>query len=229
MAHDNSTSHASSDYDDDVIRTIPYYTNFHRETIDLVGSIMGEPAVWLDTGSGTGYLPSQALSHFPGTRFLLADPSAAMLDKAHHRLANFPAERFSILPPMLSEELHGNLPLQPDVVTAVQCHHYGGDRSRRAATSTIFHLLPAGGLYITFENIRPDSTEGTVIGLERWMNFQRQQGRSREVVENHRTRFDSEYFPITVTEHLDLLRESGFSVTELFWRSQMQAGFYAVK
>jgi tRNA (cmo5U34)-methyltransferase len=229
MAHDNSKSHTSSGYDGEVIRTIPYYTNFHSETIDLVRTVKPDATIWLDSGGGTGYLLEQALRHFPLTHFLLADPSAAMLDKARQRLADVPADRLTILPPLRSEELTGQLPLQPQVATAIQCHHYGGTESRRLATEAIYSLLPAGGLYVTFENIRPDTGEGTSIGLKRWLDFQRSQGCPDEVVAAHRGRFDMEYFPITMGQHLELLRESGFSVAELFWRSQMQAGFYAIR
>jgi tRNA (cmo5U34)-methyltransferase len=38
-----------------------------------------------------------------------------------------------------------------------------------------------------------------------------------------------EYFPITIEEHLSLLREIGFEVIELLWFSYMQAGFYCQK
>ena len=41
--------------------------------------------------------------------------------------------------------------------------------------------------------------------------------------------FDSEYFPITIAEHLDLLKETGFGNVNLFWHSHIQAEFYAVK
>jgi len=48
-------------------------------------------------------------------------------------------------------------------------------------------------------------------------------------VENHLKRFNVEYFPINIEEHLSLLRKSGFSVVEMFWYSYMQAGFYCIK
>jgi len=48
-------------------------------------------------------------------------------------------------------------------------------------------------------------------------------------VDKHIKRFDSEYFPITIVEHLDLLKETGFGDINLFWYSYAQAGFYAVK
>jgi tRNA (cmo5U34)-methyltransferase len=49
------------------------------------------------------------------------------------------------------------------------------------------------------------------------------------MAEKHAARFNSEYFPVTVQEHLTLLRETGFKTAELFWKSHMQAGFYAIK
>jgi tRNA (cmo5U34)-methyltransferase len=37
------------------------------------------------------------------------------------------------------------------------------------------------------------------------------------------------FFPITVEEHLSLLKKMGFNAVELLWYSYMQAGFYCVK
>ena len=34
---------------------------------------------------------------------------------------------------------------------------------------------------------------------------------------------------MTVEEHLNLMRESGFRVVELLWFSNMQAGFWGMK
>ncbi len=56
-----------------------------------------------------------------------------------------------------------------------------------------------------------------------------EQGRSTSEVESHRKRFNIRYFPITIEEHLDQLRNTGFQVAEIFWLSYMQAGFFAVK
>ena len=49
------------------------------------------------------------------------------------------------------------------------------------------------------------------------------------VAEEHAKRFNNEYFPISVEEHLNLLKETGFKNVNLFWLSHMQAGFYAIK
>ena len=229
MIRDNATPHNASEYDEEAFKTIPFYRQFHAETIDLVRTIVPDVSTWLDAGCGTGYLAEQALPLLPGVRFLLADPSPAMLDRAHKRLGAFTADRVLFLDAMGTEDLLGHVQETPQVITAIQSHHYGGEEMRKAATSVCFRLLQTGGMYVTFENIRPDTSRGTQVGLDRWCCFQRNSGRSVEVVEEHRGRFGKNYFPITPAEHLQLLRATGFAVVEMFWLSYMQAGFYAVK
>jgi tRNA (cmo5U34)-methyltransferase len=56
-----------------------------------------------------------------------------------------------------------------------------------------------------------------------------EQGKSREETEGHISRYGKDYFPITIEEHLRLLRESGFRVVEMLWFSNTQAGFWAMK
>lgn len=228
MLNDNATAYPSNVYDTEVLKTIPFYLEFHLETIDLIRTVRPDVGLWLDTGSGTGYLPQLALARFPDTRFLLADPSQAMLDIARVRLTRFGA-RIAFAGVLRSEELASAVTEAPQVVTAIQCHHYGDREARRRATLACRQVLAPGGVYVTFENIRPESPQAVQIALERWLRFQREAGRSAEEVEEHRLRFDRDFFPITVAEHLELLREAGFATVGVFWLSQMQAGFYAIK
>jgi len=226
---DNSTPHKATEYDEEIRRTVPFYHLFHTETIDLLRTILPGVSVWLDTGCGTGYLAEQALPLLPEVRFLLADPSLAMLDQARERLARFPSADIRFLGAVATEDLVGTVPETPQVISAIQSHHYGAEEARKRATAVCYQLLEPGGLYVTFENIRPDTERGISISLDRWVRFQRGAGRSPEAAEEHRSRFNRNYFPITVAEHLQLLRATGFTVVEIFWLSQMQAGFYAIK
>jgi tRNA (cmo5U34)-methyltransferase len=225
--NDNTTSSKASEYDANICSVIPNYLHFHREALELVQVVKPSPHTWLDTGCGTGTFVSGAVGLFPRTKFILADPSEAMLSIASDKLAAVPGNRivFERKGTQELEEMSNSL----DVITAIQAHHYlDGDR-RKAATENCFRMLKPGGLYITFENIRPFTVEGVGIGRERWRRFQSAAGRSRELVENNISRFDREYFPITVEQHLALLREAGFRVAELLNYDMMQAGFYTIK
>jgi tRNA (cmo5U34)-methyltransferase len=226
---DNKTPYKASEYDDNVRATIPFYEMFHSETIDLVKTIKPKAKYWLDTGCGTGILVEKAFSQFPDTFFILADPSKEMLMRAKERLRSVPSGRISFMECVGSENLPKNFARQPEVITAVMCHHYFKPEQRRKAVKACFDALAPGGIFISFENIYPDSEKHIEISLQRWKRFQLSKGRSPQTVEQHLDRFNKEYFPIHISEHIKLLRECGFSTCELFWYSQMQAGFYAIK
>ena len=225
----NATSHLPEDYDSRISDVLPYYSSFHQETIKLVKSLPSSPKMWLDTGCGTGSLVNKAIEEFPYTKFLLLDPSEGMLDQAKEKLSFYSAGRLEFLKASPTQEFSSRLEKKPDVITAIQCHHYLSREGRAKATKVCYNLLKESGIYITFENIRPLTKEGINIGRRYWGNFQLIHGRNEEEVDNHLERFDTEYFPITVEEHLELLRKTGFETVELFWYSYMQAGFYCIK
>lgn len=114
-------------------------------------------------------------------------------------------------------------------MTAVMAHHYLHREQRRTATRKCYEALKPGGIYIAFENIVPDSLAGKEIGLGRWENYQINNGKTKAVAEKHISRFGKEYFPITISEHLTLLKECGFQTMEILWLSYLQAGFYGIK
>ncbi|MPN01290.1 tRNA (cmo5U34)-methyltransferase [bioreactor metagenome] len=225
----NATPHLPEDYDAQISRVLPYYSSFHQETIKLIKSLLSIPKVWMDTGCGTGSLVSKAINEFPDTKFLLLDPSEGMLEQVKQKLSPCPAERLEILKASPTQEFSQELEEKPDVITAIQCHHYLSREGRTIATSVCYNLLNEGGIFVTFENIRPLTEEGITIGKRYWGSFQSAHRRSKEEIEKHLERFGTEYFPITVEEHLKLLRETGFRTVELFWYSYMQAGFYCIK
>ncbi len=221
---DNTTSHPASLYDLNISLTIPYYQEILEEIIAFVESLEEKPGSWLDTGCGTGTLVSRALNRFPDTTFIIADPSSEMLKQADKKLSDV---RVKILDPCSSENLESEN--RYDIITAIQCHHYLDISTRKQAVERCFSLLKPGGYYITSENIRSFSKAGESIGLRYWGNYQERAGKDSEEVKAHLARFDKEYHPITITQHLDLYRSAGFETIEVLWCSYMQSVIYAIK
>jgi tRNA (cmo5U34)-methyltransferase len=227
---DNLTPHKASEYDVRVRQTIPFYEAIHSEVIRLVSLIKPDAGCWVDTGCGTGYMAEQALATFPRTRFILADPAEAMLVQARARLAGTPTGQVTILPATDSAGLLSYLrPRTADIVTAIQCHHYLNRAGRTKALEACFKFLKPGGLFVAFENIAPGTRRGVRFGLAGWRAFLIAQGRTAEEADKHLGRYGKEFLPITVEQQLRVLKQAGFRVAELFWFSQMQAGFYAIK
>ncbi|MCL2791258.1 MAG: class I SAM-dependent methyltransferase [Desulfobulbus sp.] len=225
MTNDNTTPYASQDYDVEVLATIPFYPLFRQSIIDLLASSDVPVTAWLDTGCGTGTLVADACAVFPHTKFTIADPSAKMLAKAREKFVDNGQVAF-----VESDSQHLHFVDNAfDVITAIQCHHYLNEDERKRAVCNCFRMLKPSGVFIIFENIKPLSETGTWIGLKRWGKYQRDCGKTTKEVEQHIARFGEKYFPISILDHLKLLRTVGFPCAEILWASYMQAGFYAIK
>ena len=220
---DNSSSYNSDIYDEKITSVLPYYREYHTQVIDLVRNMGINSPEWLDTGCGTGTLALRALSEMPGIRFTLADPSENMLDEAKAKLdgrdiryVNAPSDKL----PFIAEF---------DIITAIQSHHYYDINGRKQAVKRCFDALKKGGVFVTFENIRMSSDISDAIAVTRWKTYQKEHGRSPEDVEAHIARRGTVMFPITIEEHLDMLKKCGFATVDILWTSYLQAGFWAVK
>lgn len=115
------------------------------------------------------------------------------------------------------------------VVTAVQSHHYLKPDERRQAVANCFRALKDKGVFVTFENIRMTTETSDKVALKRWENFLSDNLKDPELVKMHINRRGVEVFPITIEEHIKLLREAGFKSVDVLWTSYLQAGFWAMK
>ena len=221
---DNKSAFAVNQYDENVRKVIPFYDEIYAQIFSVIEAYCGDrPLAVLDTGCGTGTLGQMALERLHLSELLLCDPSEKMLADAQGKLKNQVCEFHCVG----SEKL--DFENRFDVVTAIQSHHYFDRATREVAVRNCFKALKAGGIFICFENTAPFTEYGVSNMLKRLETYEIKAGRTPEEVKSHSARYNREFFPITIKEHLKLLEKTGFSVAELFWHSYMQSGFYAVK
>ena len=142
MDNDNSTPMAAKEYDEIINQTIPYYSEFYSQTLDVVEQCGFQEIDWLDLGCGTGFLEEFAYQRFSEIRFVLVDPSEKMLEQAKMKLKN------SSLQYICSSSDSICFSNCFDVVTAIQSHHYMHEKERKKATECVYQALKKGGIYI---------------------------------------------------------------------------------
>lgn len=220
---DNRSAYNSNVYDANIINTLPYYREYHNQIMDLVRAMGLKDISWLDTGCGTGTLCSRVLEERDDVRFTLCDPSEQMLERAKEKLQGRDIRFLNVQ----SQDL--TFDSEFDVVTAVQCHHYLKPDARRTAVMNCCRALKENGVFVTFENIKMTTGESDSIALKRWENFLSDHLNDPEKVAHHMNRRGVEVFPITIEEHIKLLRKCGFKSVDVLWTSYLQAGFWAIK
>ncbi|SCX88691.1 tRNA (cmo5U34)-methyltransferase [Lachnospiraceae bacterium XPB1003] len=220
---DNRSVYNSGIYDSNIINTLPYYNEYAVQIIDLVKNAGIDEPKWLDTGCGTGTLALQALEELPKIRFTLCDPSGSMLKIAKEKLTGKDVEYLNLA----SHQIEYRECF--DIISAVQSHHYYNEEQREEAIRHCYDALKVSGIFITFENIRMSSPQSDETALRRWFGFMRDHGKSEEEIEMQRSRRGVETHPITIEDHLKLLKKCGFRSVDILWTSYLQAGFFAVK
>lgn len=214
---------AAKEYDKKINATIPYYTDFYDQTIDVVEQCKFDKMDWLDLGCGTGSLEERAFQRFSEIDFVLIDPSEKMLEQAKMKLKNKCVQYIC----MSSTDIQFRNRFH--IITAIQSHHYLQENERKIATKCVYQALKEGGIYISFENIISDDEEVKEFELLRWGRYQQRHGKTEIEAKEHNARCGTKYYPITIEQHIQLLRSVGFRKVHVFWISYMQMGIYAMK
>lgn len=235
MAKDNITLLSASDFDAQVNKFVPFYSEFYNQTLEIIEHYNASKIEqhtfsevnWLDSGCGTGTLEQLAYQRFPDTKihFVLYDLAENMLGQAKEKLKSHSD----------SVEFHYassadiNYENRFDIATAIQSHHYLREEERRQATEGIYRALKDNGLYVCFEIVVPEDDEIKQFELLRWAKYKERQGIPPEESKAHIVRCDNNYFPLTVAQQRQLMKDVGFRTVQVFWRSYMQMGIYAIK
>lgn len=220
---DNKSAFNSNEYDRKIKQTLPYYNEFYEQVIELVKVFHNSAITWLDIGCGTGKMGSIALENIELEKLVFCDSSDEMIRIAKERFQRFNTE-FSVCDIQNLEYTD-----EFDVITAIQVNHYLQMEERKIALQKCYKALKENGLFISFENFSQFTDVGKIVYLEKWKRYQIEQGKSFEESTKHIERYGKDYFPITLEEHLTLMRNSGFRAVEILWLSNIQVGFWGMK
>lgn len=223
MADNNASAFDAEEYDNKIKQTLPYYEEFYAQITDVLAASGKSISSWLDVGCGTGKMYDFAKERIKPGKFVFCDNSPEMLQIAQTRFAGAGTLFWE------QSVLELDSPPEFDVITAIQVNHYLNEKERKQSIKNCFHALKEGGCFFNFENFAPFGEDGKSLALERWKNYQIRQGKTKKEAEKHLARYGVGYHPITVTRHIEVLKECGFETVEIIWLSFLQVGLLAIK
>ncbi len=162
-------------YLSDVSSAVPFKPDQLHVMVQLVaasGAMPADGGRFLDIGCGDGILGATLLSEYKHSRGVLLDFSQPMLDAARKRLSEQADQLAFVLCDYVDPEwAQAVAPYAPfnAIVSGFSIHHQPDDGKQRLYRD-IYRLLAPGGMFINLEHVAAQSSLGTTLFEESFVD-----------------------------------------------------------
>ena len=222
------SSKVANVFDDMVIRSVPFYAEMQRMMGELAADQYQENTNVYDLGCATGTSMIVLNDTIPNhIRFVGIDDSAAMLDKCNAKLREAGFTR-----PVSLEvaDLNGEVEIRnASVVVLCLTLQFVRPINRQGLIRKIFSGLVPGGALIVIEKILAEDCSWNRDFINYYYDLKRRNHYTEMEIAQKREALENVLIPYKLSENITLLREAGFSNSEVFFKWYNFSGFIAKK
>ncbi len=215
-------------FDDMVSRSVPHYEEMQRMVCELAQDFAKPDTNFYDIGCSTAttLLTLDPILD-PSLKFIGIDNAPDMLEKARQKIRLTGTERPIELQ---TADLHRGLHMEnASVVTMLLTLQFIRPLYRERMMKTIFQGLNDQGCLILIEKLTSEDTTFNRLFIQHYYDFKRRNGYSEVEISKKREALENVLIPYRLEENIQLLKETGFRHTEIFFRWYNFCGIIAVK
>ncbi|MEP6466879.1 MAG: carboxy-S-adenosyl-L-methionine synthase CmoA [Parafilimonas sp.] len=215
-------------FDDMVNRSVPYYGEMQRMIAELTADRAKEGSYVYDLGCSTGTTMIGMNEFVPeNIEFIGVDDSAEMLAKCDTKLKEAGFRRNYQL---VNSDLNQNVEIKnASVVVLCLTLQFVRPVHRERLIKTIYDGLNKDGVVILIEKILAEESSFNRDFIKYYYDMKRRHQYSEMEISQKREALENVLIPYKLSEDNLLLRESGFSHVEIFFKWYNFAGLIAVK
>lgn len=214
-------------FDDMVSRSVPFYHEMQRMTCELAKDFAEPGSQIYDIGCSTGTTLLQLDPLVtPDVGFVGIDNSAEMIEKANAKLGMKLTREFKLL----NTDIHEHLPIEnASVVTMVLTLQFARPLYRERIMQRVYDGLNKNGCVILIEKLVQEDSRLNRMFIDHYYDFKRRNGYSETEIAKKREALENVLVPYRFDENRELLRSTGFTAVEEFFRWYNFCGIIAVK
>ncbi|WP_285728515.1 carboxy-S-adenosyl-L-methionine synthase CmoA [Nocardiopsis sp. ATB16-24] len=217
-------------FDDMLDRSVPFYGEIQRMSVELGKRFLGEGGAVYDIGCSTGNTLVKLMGEVDpgaGVRFVGVEPSAAMRDRCRDKIrASGLDHQVDILEDPI--ELLPGLP-GARVVIMLFTLQFVRPPQRDAVLAKICDALEPGGALLLGEKVLADDPEFTRTYIDLYHAHKERSGYSRTEIARKRESLENVLVPYRVSENREALVKAGFSRVDEVFRWYNFAVYLAVR
>jgi len=215
-------------FDDMVNRSVPYYGEMQRMMAELAADHAKEGSDVYDLGCSTGTtMIGMDTMIKPDIRFIGIDDSQKMLDKCKSKLLEVGFSRNYEL--RCADLSQGVQITNASVVVLCLTLQFVRPIYRERLLKNIYDGLNSGGVLILVEKILAEDSSFNRDFIKYYYNYKRRNNYSELEISQKREALENVLIPYKLSEDITILRDTGFSHCEVFFKWYNFAGVVAVK
>ena len=207
-------SKRSREYDLWIRKVIPRYDEMLDVLVSCIKVPEGRSFRVIDIGCGTATLSEKLLASQPDVELTCLDMTEDMLDLARGRLSEHKNVRY------LQFDLYDFVYDGPYdlIISSLALHHMVTDEDKRTQYRKIYQALSPGGSFYNADVVLASDRCMQELYMRKWAEFMYQGLTSEEVDGSVLPRYYSEDSPARLTDHLEWMKDAGFSVVDVVWK-----------
>ncbi|MCG3207295.1 MAG: Carboxy-S-adenosyl-L-methionine synthase [Anaerolineae bacterium] len=215
-------------FDNMLERSIPYYEIMRQACFEVACRYRQPKTEIVDLGCSRGEAMSKLIDRYGATNhFVGVEVSEPMLAAAKER---FKGLMESGVVSIQNVDLRREYPaVRASVTLCVLTLQFTPIEYRQQIVQNIYDQTVSGGALILVEKVT-----GNTAPIDNWMvdiyyGLKRENGYTEEEIQRKRLSLEGVLVPLTAEWNVDLLRRTGFSEVDCFWRWMNFAAWVAVK
>ncbi len=219
------TDEVAKHFDTHVRKSIPLYEEVQRMTIDMSEWFIHNGSTIYDIGSSTGetifHLQKKHASK-KNVRFIGIDNSEMMVKRAKKKVSANNVQ-------FLCHDVTQTKLEEADLVISLFTLQFLSVPERMKVLRGAYECLRSGGALIMAEKVLAEEGRFDEMWVELYWDFKKRQGLTDDQILHKARSIRGILRPITLTEHIRLLSESGFNSIDVFLKWYNFAGIIAIK
>ncbi len=215
-------------FDDMVSRSVPFYGEMQRMTVELARDFATPGSAVYDLGCSTGTTFANLHPHLdPTVRFVGFDNSMEMLAKCRAKLGELGVDRELDL---RCRDLNEGADIEDaSVVALVLTLQFIRPLHRARLIADIFRGLRPQGCLILIEKVLAEESLFNRLFIKYYYDLKRREGYSDTEIAQKREALENVLIPYKLLENRKLLLDSGFREVDVFFKWYNFCGIVAVK
>jgi len=215
----------ASVFDDMLNRSVPFYKEMQRLSINFACNFLEENDVVYDLGCSTASTLIELAKHYEKDLKLIGiDNSQAMLSRAAKK-----CKAFGVDIDLRNADLHDTSYDDAKLILSNYTLQFIRPLQREKLVKKIYDSLEVGGIFIFSEKVISSNSTLNKQSIDEYYNFKKTQGYSEFEIAQKREALENVLIPYTEDENKKMILDAGFSHCETIFKWVNFATFIAIK